>query len=341
MTDVIGDASNVHPLTKTLFSAENVEPLNGSSANPLYAGTTLNNYYPAWSTLESSHLPVTLPSDGQLFTQLLARTNPSRPGVTPLSLLQDLRDIPHMLRDVGKLISKPKRLLSAREIANQNLGIQFGWLPLVRDVHDLLSLQSSIHKRIEELQRLHSSQGLRRRLKLNDTGAEKVENIPAYTSGGGTVSYKVKRFTKVTQWGTVRWIPSVMPPYHPTTEQLNRQARQVVSGLSYEGLINGAWDLIPWSFIVDWFTDVSTYALSYSNTVPAVPTRACLMTHYGTVSDLERTDSSTWWTGGKGYLTYESKIRSVSGATVNAFLPFVGVRRLSILGSLFIQRFKG
>jgi hypothetical protein len=261
--------------------------------------------------------------------------------VTPLTLIQDLVEIPKQLRDVGKLISNPKSLLSAREIANQNLAIRFGWIPLVKDVQDLFNLQSSIHQRVGELNRLYSETGLHRRIKLGSSSAEKKQNnvvVSSFTGVSGSAT--IRQFTRGERWASVRWKPTAVPPHNPSDADRIRQARKLVSGMTIEGLLNGLWEVIPWTWVIDWFTDVHGYAMTWSNTVPAVPYSACVMQHTSTVTDIATNNNGSALTGGSGTIIYETKERFIGGASVNAFLPFIGMDRLSILSSLFIQRFK-
>lgn len=342
--DVTGTPNTDHPLTITKFDTSALAPFGGIVGSGTFRGS---GYYGPWyagphTTAARGHLPLDFPSTGADITKAIARTNPSRPGVTPLTLIQDLVEIPKQLKDVGKLIKNPKSLLSAREIANQNLAIRFGWLPLVKDVQDLLNLQSSIHQRVGELNRLYSETGLHRRIHLGKAGAEKKQsNVTISSFTGVSCVADIKQFTQGERWASVRWKPTSVPKHNPSDSERIRQARKLVSGMTIEGLLNGLWEVIPWTWIVDWFTDIHGYAMTWSNTVPALPYSACVMQHTKTKTDVDaHTPVGSACTGGGGTIIYETKERFVGGASVNAFLPFIGEDRLSILSSLFVQRFK-
>jgi len=244
-----------------------------------------------------------------------------------------------MLKDVGRLARAPHKSLNPREIANWNLAVQFGWMPLVKDVQDLLDLGTSIQRRKEELRRLYDGRGLRRRINVGN------ETATAELSGSCTVSpftcgYTIKRTTTGKKWGVAHWKPITPPSYSPTDGELLKQARQFTSGLTPNGIIDGAWDIIPWSFIVDYFTDVHDFVLAYGNMVPAQYVPGTIMTHVRT-TNLVSVSVPAGYGGGDGVIETESKSRTLgSFATVNAFLPNIGVKRLSILSSLFIQRFQ-
>jgi len=103
-----------------------------------------------------SHVSTGAKGDSGLGATILSRTNPSRPVVVPFTLVQDLVEIPRMLKDVGRLIKTPRKALNPVDQANQFLGAKFGWLPLIDDAHKLLHLQQYIHARVGELKRLYS-----------------------------------------------------------------------------------------------------------------------------------------------------------------------------------------
>lgn len=340
--DVTGTPNADHVLSISHFDTSGWDPISGIVGSGAFAGS---GYYSPWyapsNTEGKSHLTLDFGSTGADITKAIARTNPSRPGVTPLTLVQDLVELPKMLKDVGKLIKAPKRLLSSREIANQNLAIRFGWLPLIKDIQDLLNLQQSIHQRADELNRLYSETGLHRRISLGKaSNSSQKKNFSISSFSGVSLNANISKETKAERWASVRWKPTSAPPFNPSDHGRIQQARKLVSGMTVEGMMNGLWEVIPWTWIVDWFTDVHGYAMAHSNTVPATPYSCCVMQHTKTKTIFDPISTGSAAAGGGGTVIYETKERFIGGASVNAFLPFIGEDRLSILGSLFIQRFK-
>jgi len=275
-------------------------------------------------------------------TDLLTRTNPSRPDLNPLLLLQDIVDIPAQLKDVGRLIKTPKKdLLTPKEVANQYLGASFGWLPLFKDVQDLFELQSHIHKRIMELQKLYSGKGLRRRLHLGEWHTESSNRVLFGGTNSCSFFGRESINSQTVRWGTVRWKPSVIySRSQPSDAEIINQAKRASIGLSVEGVLQGAWELIPWTWVLDWFTNVGHFALQYSNTVPASPTEACIMTQSIASYRWDNPVLPLGLSGGYGDATYTSLDRYVGSGTISASLPFIGWERLSILSALFVQRFQ-
>jgi len=289
-------------------------------------------------TLDTSQLAT--PAGWELTT--VARTNPSRPVMTPPSLLQDLIDIPGQLRQLGKLIRKPKSLMSPREVANHYLCVQFGWLPLIEDLHQILDLQSYIDRRCQELNSLYSDTGLRRKITLNSDEQSGSGTTTWLGSGQDGVFFDYDISVKRKVWATIHWKPTTPPPFSPGDASRIRLARRIVLGLTVEGMAKGLWDVIPWTWLIGYFTNIGSYALAHSNTVPAQHSQTCLM------KSCERTYTPK---GVRILGTYKGnanltgspyradKTRLVSSTVTPGFnVPFLDTFRLSILSSLFVQR---
>lgn len=343
-TDYHGRPVTVSSLSIDEIDLEFNEPVNGGVGIPgglVYTKAT--NYIPSF---HRGYVPLHLalpdmPSEASQMTTLLARTSPSRPDYVPLTLLQDLYDIPRQLKDVGRLITtKKSKLLTPREVGNQYLGFQFGWKPLFQDVKDLLDLQGHIHKRTGELQRLYESGGLKRRIHLGRWSAASDQIITTESQSWLTIQSRFSKFTSANRWGTVRWLPLDVPNHRPSDAEIIRKAKEVVLGLSLEATLKGAWDLIPWTWIIDWFTNISEFALQYSNSVPAVSSEACVMTQTDTMYQIVPVSITTGYKGGSGFHTRVAKQRYVGSGSLDVHLPFIGADRLSILSALFVQRFR-
>lgn len=342
LVDVIGDPKPYpdHPMSLDLHTHK-VFPLNGVSVEGAWV-TTFTNVWPSLSF--PAHLPIDLPApNAGDITGILARSNPSRPVVSPLTLLQDIAEIPKQLKDVGKLISKPKTGLSAREIASSHLAIQFGWLPLIDDAKKVIHFGTYARKRAAEFKRLYESpSGQHSTIQLGTAMATADDGLyDISTDHSHYIRSRATRTTTARRWGTTRWKPNSTPPVSGSDAFYLAQAQKVASGLSVEGLLSGAWDLIPWTWLVDWFSNVGDFALLNSNTVPASFTSACIMTNTKTVQTFQPEQTVASVHGGSGYLQTETKSRYTAGALLDIHVPFLDPGRLSILGALFVQRFKG
>jgi len=311
--------------------------------NPTWNGTAVG-YYPSFIRFGNiGHLDTPgLPTPASAVTTLLARTNPSRPDYVPLSIMQDLVDIPKLLKHAGDLFKSGRRgRLSLRDAANTHLSAQFGWIPLVEDVSNLLHVHQHILDRTAEIERLFSSHGLKRRIRLGRYGFAGLsfpvmESYPILT-----IATSLSVETKVERWGTVRWRPrNSVPGYHPSHADILRTAAQIVAGITSQATFAGAWDLLPWTFLVDWGTNVKDFVLSNSNTIPADPSSINVMTRAVTTfrpQVLSITPAYRW--DPQSY-TYTTKERYVGSGVIDAHVPYLDMGRLSILSALFVQRLK-
>lgn len=279
---------------------------------------------------------------GDVVALTVARTNPSRPTVTIPTLIQDFIELPAMLRDVGKLVTSPVKGLSPKQLANRNLAVQFGWIPLVGDVKVLLNLQSAVLKRQTELNRLYSTAGLRRRLKLAEDTQVAVYN-ETWGLASGSITFVTQTTVERKCWSTIRWRPTGFDESVDEHCDRNRKARQLVLGLTVEGLAQGAWDVIPWTWLTDWFFDVGSLMLQRSNAVPAEHGMINIMNELTETTapvTVKTVNCSTNSVAVSGFYRRTVKTRAVFGSATPGFsVPFLGARRLSVLGSLFVQRF--
>lgn len=277
---------------------------------------------------------------------LVAGTNPSRPLLTIPTLYQNMRELPSMIRDLGRQLNSSRGRSDPAGVASTYLGIKFGWLPLMQDLVQLVTLQQAILRRIEELYKLYyQTEGLRRRLQFGRTTTSTT------TTGLWNLTSNAQGQTKVTvtetlkQWGTIKWKPTALPPFQPSDIDFAGLARKLVLGISFEGLAKGLWDVIPWTWLIGWFTNVGKYLMAHSNTVPAVHANGCYMSSVDRLVEV----GATTYTGNpefqrrtdpQGYAYFTRKTRVIGGAvSASAYVPFMGADRLSVMGALFAQRF--
>jgi hypothetical protein len=342
--DVVGERDSDNPFFLEFYSQEDVKPIHGHRFDgSIFDGSGYTSWHADVSGWAAKHEPTDFsddPNDSD-WAHVTASTNPSRPVVTPLTLLQDIVDLPKDLKSLGDLLKKPKKLMSVKELANANLLAQFGFLPLVDDVRSLLDFQSIANKRAGELQRLYDKGGLKRRKNLgtsSNTWEDKGLTIVSGQAGYWTGDFK--RSTTAKRWATVRWKPTTLPKYDPKSPAFNKYARRIVGGMTSEGTIKGLWEIIPWSWLIDWFGNAGDFLLLNSNTVPAEAGQINVMTQITTSTQVVRTASDGWVRDGDGTAVYTTKRRDPRPASGFGHLPHLGADALSILSSLFIQRLK-
>ncbi len=259
---------------------------------------------------------------------LLAKTNPSRPVVDIPVFVFELGDLPKLVRLAGRSMIE--------KASSANLAYQFGWKPLLGDLANLIQFTDMVAKRQRELERLYSKNGLKRRARLGsnvsllNTSNINIESVVA------NIFSKYSQRTTENVWGTVRWKPSSLPsiedPKHRTA------AFRAVLGLDLTA--STVWEALPWSWLVDWFTNVGDILMASRNTIPAFPTGVCIMrTTVCTRTWESATGPTVKWGGGtETHILKERAVGSALGLT--ASLPFLSMTRLSILGSLSVLKSK-
>jgi hypothetical protein len=262
---------------------------------------------------------------------LLARTNPSRPVVSIPTYIGELRDAPELIRLTGKSLLKKG--------ASTYLNWQFGWEPLISDLRKMVDFQSHVEKRMKEIQSLTKKGGLHRRISIDEGSIEGPEESVSIDGVYAAVNATRQTITTWKTWGTVNWLQDPEVKLPQSSAEMLALARRSVYGLSLDpgSIATDAWNLLPWSWLVDWFTNAGDFISSFDNTVPAVPFNPCIMKEIKSTTTFKRTNSN-WISGGDASITRTLKLRRLGDATLAANLPFLSGRQLSILGSLAITR---
>lgn len=290
--------------------------------------------------------PGGVPSNGDLATTLVARTNPSKPEINLPVFVYELRDIPKMIRHVGNRIKKVQKLMSEgytlRLAAEDSLALQFGWAPLIGDLFKIVDVMFSVDQKVAELNRLYSERGLKRRMVLYRGAASNPSRDyyvgPLY---GNQTSVRVHYETRLVKWGTVHYRPITVPNYRGHDEQI-RAARQICAGLALRPA--SLWEAMPWSWMIDWFSNVGDYLSAHDNSVPLSIEDLNIMEHWSIVPTSFEWTSNPWKANfrlNKGYPMLDFKMRTPTTLPVlpTLHLPFLSGKQLSVLSALAIQRY--
>lgn len=293
----------------------------------------------------SSLLWEKLPPSGWLL-DLVAGTNPSRPVLTFPELVQNFIELPRLLYDTFRFLSNPKSILPPKGLASAHLAVRFGWMPFIDDLRKLLDLQTHVMKRMKEINQLHSGRGLRRRLKFEtETRVEKVPTLVAVTGTSSYLSSDCSVTIRKETWGTIRWRPTAPMPFHPSDPKWNQRVKKIVLGLTPDAMAYGLWKVIPWTWLLGWFTNVGKLLMANSNAVPARWANANFMSKVTATRTAGPAVIPLSWFGNAaltGQNVYTLRTRTSSGGVpLPGFsIPFMDMGRLSVLASLAVQRLR-
>lgn len=275
----------------------------------------------------------------ELVVGLLAKTNPGTSGMSLPTFVGELRDLPGLVHGYGKTLIK--------SLASAHLSWRWAVRPMVNDLLCLWKFMESAERRFVMLRRLQASGTLRRRIVLKSSKRQTEANLILQSDGALIRGTRKTLYTNKV-WGTVRWklLPgaSAFPTLSAT--KLYELAALTEMGLasSFE-LLGTAWELMPWSWMIDWFVKCQDYIKALNNTIPVVPTRVNVM--YTSTS--KSTYTYTWfpsWVSLSG-THYEAEIskhrvpwdQELLPETPVLGLPVLKAGQWSILASLQANRF--
>lgn len=269
-----------------------------------------------------------LATDSYYASKILAMTNPSRPDVDIPVFVAELKDLPGLVyKEGGSLL---------RRIAKYNLRYQFAIRPLVSDLTSMLNWVSLVEQRKKELEQLGKN-GLRRR-RILDRASYSEKFVQTLNSDRGILvqNHPITRSTTAEIAGFVRWFPTAGFPQ--TDASLLSAARRAVLGLTIDGAT--AWELIPFSWLIDWYGSVGTYLSATRNIVPCSHDNPQIMQHSSQEVTMKPvTFSDSYLTCSAYKLSAETKSRArATPSPITARLPCLTARQLSILASLVIVK---
>lgn len=346
--DYVGDRSTVNFFNLTRHEAH-IGGCFGKQRLTANSNWEYNNY-PIGNTLNASagHLAYSLPSLD--VAKVLAMSSPSRPIVDlPVGGIE-LKDLPSMIRHAGRTIRKANRIrnrpsgspprdgnsVTLKDIGEANLAWQFGWRPLIQDLTKLLDFQSMVAKRERELEKLASNAGLRRRVQVgHQTLSSKSGNLILDSQPRCDGFHETT--TSAERWATVVWRPSKSLGL-PTPDQRRQQAFRSALGLDLT--ISTVWELLPWSWLIDWFSNVGDFLSAHRNTVPAYPTMCAVMTRVESTKrwTITKTPPGVTATGTVAKRVLKTRSSFLPTPQLSVGIPFLGAGQLSILGSLAVTR---
>lgn len=283
------------------------------------------------------------------------RCRPGRPVMDLGVSLGELKDMPRMLkqaRDAAqKLASGGNPGLG--DAADTYLGVKFGWEPIARDIKDALSVQVALSEALEQLRR-DNGKGVRRRCTLRRVETSAKTTLSGFPAAGkikGVDSlndvvyplYVTKTDTETdTVWFSARWrywIPDIDTP------EGERSLIRRLLGLEITPDV--AWNLIPWSWLSDWFTNFGHAVANIRQ--PVLPDLAAEYAYVMRERRRTRTVSSSFAlqlrAGGVTHVTARSEYDFLEQYRVRASPYGFGVRwpelslaQLAILTALGISR---
>jgi hypothetical protein len=238
-----------------------------------------------------------------------------------------LREAPSLLKIAGDNLIK--------KIASGNLNYQFGWKPLLSDLSGLMNLQSSVDKRATHLSRLYAKGGMKVKTeKARNTLDQSGWTTVAFPGDGSTAQAQYSGFAE--RWQTSSWVPSYDPREGiPPINEIRQRAFRSVLGLTID--LSTIWNALPWSWLIDWFSDVGDFLAVKRNICGFVPGPVWQMYHFE-YNTKYRYVNGTVSKSLPSYTRIRKERTAGSATSVTASLPLLTNRQLGILASLAVTR---
>lgn len=308
-------------------------------------------------------------------TAFIKRARPGNPTANLFQFVGELRDVPRIPR------LRYSDLSSFRDLGENYLNYEFGWKPFVKDLLDMYNTQRKLEKTLKALRDNNGLITRRREKKKTSTTAsvlcEGSINVPfghlgstligghpsleGFYVGGptgcadldlysftGQCDYRYTVYDTLTTWNCGNfgyYVPDIGSP------QWTERAKRALFGQNPTP--NQLWELLPWSWLIDWFSNVGDIMSNLStNAVDNETWTNCFSMRE--ISQTHEVVISTHWdhlTGSFGFdvpagatsLVYSrvetNKLRrQASPYGFGLSWPDFSLRQLSILAALGITR---
>lgn len=307
--------------------------------------------FPNYTTLEKNNLA----------WRILSEANPSAPDVSLPTFIAELKDLPslmkywnrafiesHVVRNPFKGIADhpaywDKLVTELFEIAAAgHLTWRWAVKPFVRDFNLMLEYTRLFDKRLKMLDALARGRTIRRKVVLAENHV--MQSTPGVILHSEGIVLRGSRRVAFTEkaWGTVKYkLPG--GKLFPAFGDSNRaRARRLLFGITSHEALATAWELMPWSWLVDWFAGIGTVIKATNNTLGLVHSDCCLMRHTKSegTCDIDTALSEGWARPNKDwFFSHERKERFLVTPVIPfapTYLPICTAKAWSILGSLTI-----
>jgi hypothetical protein len=286
-------------------------------------------------TSRPSHLDVGL-NYHILAVSLINKTSPFTSDVDLPVFFAELRELPDLVREMGRGLIK--------KVASGNLSYQFAIAPMVADVKKLLDFTSSIDRRVMRLKRMSSSPTVIKRSLGSFSAQDNSSRIVTGQSNPPLLYDDWRRTTlttTVSAWGYVKWSPTgALLENPPSNDEIRSAARKAVLGLTVD--LATAWELLPWSWLIDWFGNMGDFLENQRNFLDIIPGIPRVCVHSRTEEHWVLHAPGQARDGTIPFVTKrETKLRTFASASFPALqMPVLSGRQMGIAASLFAVRAK-
>jgi hypothetical protein len=223
----------------------------------------------------------TIPSTALLDSGVWDRTKPKIEQGGLFVAIAEIRDVPHMLQETARGFHEiwkamggrgVRGIMTPKNVAKHFLNHNFGWVPFIKDVGDLIDNVKNAQDKISRLKRDNGNWVRRRAILVNqtDTTVTRSSGINVHFQGSndlfaidGTGHYvdPYYEFHRTTHTfansvGSFRY-------YLPEFDEGREDQRGLLGDMKRRLAIHGArinpsnvYKAIPWTWLIDWVSDI-------------------------------------------------------------------------------------
>jgi len=232
----------------------NTTQLTSANVGTIQGGTVYGNHRyngNVWARITDT-LPAAAQLDGAAFgAEAFAKMKPDRPAMNLFTSIYELKDIPSLLE---------KRMLTndLAKLGDYYLAQKFGWDPLLQDIRSFVLTHIEAQNRLAQFIR-DEGKPIRRSIKLAASETYSTANYQTlnyqnpplvtyfYADGGRTMTQVVDSDII---WATAQF-RYFLPPGPRDVKWTNRMKARI---FGFQPTPKQVYNIIPWSWLVDWFT---------------------------------------------------------------------------------------
>lgn len=324
-TDIVGLDGDNFP-----FTVESWECAGGVLNGKGSGGRSFTNWIgDGVNAANFDHLTVAgMTADSAAAVQAAARSNPSRAYV----------DVPVECLQLGELIGLVKSLGGSilKRAARRNIEWQFAISPLLGDLVKLSNFHDQVDRRVKDIKRLAGPRGFRKTVKIDEKSSQATKSV-VFQSENALLSGSCRGNTLSTCKAHVRWRATDSHFLKQGNPKLRKLALKAVGALNVFDA-KSAWELLPWSWFMDWGFNISAYLGATRNVVPATLQNVTIMRHTKTTWECSKLSTGTGITMSPFKSVRETKTRRVAAVVPTAQFPFLSGNQLGIIGSLYVLK---
>lgn len=192
------------------------------------------------------------------------RARPGNPTASAFVFLGELRDLPTLPL---RLLMELKRF---RALGSEYLNVQFGWLPFVSDLRRMYETYVNLDTRINQLIRDNKKLIQRSRTLKNDTTvtvtSDQTDNNLGWFVGGSSTWGASQSRRVVTQIVEEKiWFEGAFRYFIENPGSVDWKKRAVAALYGLNPTPSAIYELLPWSWLIDWFVNVGDVISNYSS----------------------------------------------------------------------------